>query len=60
MKIYAVNFSRGLSLVKAKTPKAAENKAIRLFGQHDGSYQAKEATDSDLSYYKCMGGVVHE
>ena len=59
MKTYAVTFRAGMTLVKASCALHAKRYCELEWGRAMGPYQAKEATEEDVSYAEAMGCMLH-
>lgn len=60
MKIFAVAHGLGVSLFLAKTKQSALKKALKYYGMGVGPYSCPEPQESEISWAKYMGAMVHE
>jgi hypothetical protein len=60
MHCYYVEWEEGMAIVEAENSSAAENYMRLHRGLDHGPYRAKIASESDIEYYKSLGGVQHQ
>lgn len=59
--LWAVNMSSGnMFIVRAAREASARNYAYRCFGEYQGPYRITRATETDVEWFKAMGGEIRE
>lgn len=58
--IYYIEFSRGATLVNAKSPQSATKYILQQYGLDAEPIQIRKATDEDKAHVQAFGGMTHE